>query len=202
MRVWLLGQYVFLGLLWMLWQPLGHVALWPDYFLHMLIIPAFLALGGLLGGRAALEARLPPMLLVASLLLALVPAFQGAVGVEIVPVVRALMTEGTTVVIVAVCAAAVVLAALFARGIAAGTLVLLGAAAFTFSYLQTESNWVSYLPLANRYWTRASCPTSRRTAKSFGWLGNFGPRIRSGGKRGFGRVRRENVRSARIAGST
>src|SRR5262249_19591811 len=113
--------------------------------------------------RPVPDARFPPMLLAGGSLLALVPALQGAVGVEIVPSVRAFMTEGTTVVVVAACAVTVLLAALFARGIAAAALVLLGMAAFTFSYLQAESIWVSYLPWANRYWTRASCVSNEQS---------------------------------------
>ncbi|KAB0269710.1 hypothetical protein [Microvirga brassicacearum] len=44
----LVAQYVFLALLWIVWQSFGHVALQPDYFAYPLIIPAFIALGVLI----------------------------------------------------------------------------------------------------------------------------------------------------------
>ncbi len=52
----LVGQYVFLFLVWVLWQTQGQTALQPDYFAHPLIVPAFLALGVLLGKVGRREA--------------------------------------------------------------------------------------------------------------------------------------------------
>jgi hypothetical protein len=45
----LVGQYLFLLLLWVFWQYTGATALQPDYFSYPLIIPAFLALGAMAG---------------------------------------------------------------------------------------------------------------------------------------------------------
>lgn len=45
----LIGQFVFLFGLWCLWQAIGHVALQPDYFAYPLIVPAFVALGAMIG---------------------------------------------------------------------------------------------------------------------------------------------------------
>jgi hypothetical protein len=44
----LIGQYVFLAALWIVWQSLGQTALQPDYFAYPLIIPCIMALGGLM----------------------------------------------------------------------------------------------------------------------------------------------------------
>lgn len=41
--IYLVAQFVFVFLLWLMWQTLGHVALQPDYFAHPLILPPFLA---------------------------------------------------------------------------------------------------------------------------------------------------------------
>lgn len=52
----LVGQYVFLFLLWVVWQTQGQTAFEPDYFAHPLILPAYLALGVLLGNVGRREA--------------------------------------------------------------------------------------------------------------------------------------------------
>ena len=140
-RTWLLGQYVLLALLWILWQHLGHTALYPGYFAHVLIIPAFLALAGMLGGQSGASSTVPLALLAIGLLLACVPAFQGAVGEKIIFTNRELMTEATTVAALATSAVAIVLAAIFIRGVASAALMLLCVAGFTFGYLQISSTW-------------------------------------------------------------
>lgn len=165
-RTWLLGQYVFLGLLWILWQQLGHTALWPGIFAHILIIPAFLALGGLLGGQSGRASTVPMVLLAATLSLAFVPAFQGAVGEGVVVVARELMSETTGVVILAAIAVAIILAALFVRGLVSVALLLLCGAGFTFGYLQIESTWVKQLEigkLGERYSARTGCVSHGQT---------------------------------------
>jgi hypothetical protein len=72
----LVGQYVFLFLLWALWQTLGQTALQPDYFAHPLIVPAFLALAVLLGNVGRREAvGLAVVLVMVVLYGTLVPPF-------------------------------------------------------------------------------------------------------------------------------
>jgi len=72
----LVGQYVFLFLLWVLWQTQGQTALQPDYFAHPLIVPAFLALGVLLGNVGRREAvGLAAVLVVVVLYGTLAPPF-------------------------------------------------------------------------------------------------------------------------------
>ena len=141
-RTWLFGQYVFLCVLWIVWQQLGHVAVWPDHFAHVLIVPAFLALGGLFGRSPRPASAVPLTVLAATSLLAFVPVFQGAIGDGIVVVIRELMSESVTVVVLAVLAFAVALAAFFVRGLVSAALLLLCVAGFTFGYRQTETMWL------------------------------------------------------------
>lgn len=45
----LVAQHVYLGLLWIIWHQIGHVALAPDYFAYPLQLSALLCLAGLMG---------------------------------------------------------------------------------------------------------------------------------------------------------
>jgi hypothetical protein len=62
----LVGQYVFAFGLWLVWQTQGQTALQPDYFAYPLIIPAFIALGAMMGpaGRRELIALAAALVLV------------------------------------------------------------------------------------------------------------------------------------------
>jgi hypothetical protein len=51
----LVAQYVFVALMWVFWQSVGHTALTPSYFAYPLIPPMFCAIGGM----AALLAKRP-----------------------------------------------------------------------------------------------------------------------------------------------
>jgi hypothetical protein len=158
-RAFLLAQYVFLALLWVLWQQLGHTALSPDYFAHSLIIPAFLALGSMLGGNSASGSRLTKALLAGGLLLSLVPAVQGAFGPLLAPMVREL-SEVTAVVWLGVVAVTVLLVAVVTRGIVLAVLMLACVAAFTFGYLSIQAAWPRFTILGvfgERYWQRDGC---------------------------------------------
>jgi hypothetical protein len=68
-RLLLIGQFACLGSVWLFWQSVGHDALQPDYFAYPLIIPAFLAIGGL---AAKGNEPLPPSLLASAALLVLI----------------------------------------------------------------------------------------------------------------------------------
>jgi hypothetical protein len=70
----LIGQFIFLALLWIVWQSLGSVALEPDYFAYPLIIPCILGLAGIMAsGEAPTSSAVNSWLLPATLVLALVP---------------------------------------------------------------------------------------------------------------------------------
>jgi hypothetical protein len=43
----LVAQYVFVAMMWVFWQSMGHVALIPSYFAYPLIPPMFCAIGGM-----------------------------------------------------------------------------------------------------------------------------------------------------------
>jgi hypothetical protein len=170
-RVLLLGQFILLALMWVIWQLLGHVALWPEYFFHVLNIPAFLALGGLLGGPPNPESRVPFGLLAGGFLLAFVPALQGAVAIDLEVSVRELMSEATAAWIVAALSAVALLAASYSRRRVSAAIMLFGFAAFSFGYLQVETSWRpvngmgtrDMSTIGERYWTRNDCVSYGRT---------------------------------------
>ena len=165
-RTFLLGQYVLLVALWILWQQLGHVALWPELFFHVLNIPAFLALGSVLGGRPNPETRLPLALLAGGLLVAFVPALQGLAAPALNHSVRELLTEATSVALAFGCAILLVFAAFFARRLVAAGFVFFGMASFTFGCLQVEAAWQrsgSLGTLGALYWKRDGCVSHERT---------------------------------------
>jgi hypothetical protein len=69
----LIGQYLIVGTIWMIWQSLGETALQPDYFAYPLIIPCILGLAGIMSlGRADVQSATQRYLVPASLLLAFV----------------------------------------------------------------------------------------------------------------------------------
>jgi hypothetical protein len=161
-RALLIGQYIFLALLWILWQQLGHTALEPSYFAHVLIIPAFLALGGLLGGEVGEKGRISWALVAGGLLLALVPAAQGALGSTLAPAIAKFSdpetTEALTVLAVAVC----LLAAIMPQAVAPGC-VLIGMASFSFALLQLQPEG-QVLP---RFWKAGACVSNEQSFREF-----------------------------------
>ena len=164
-RLLLLVQYVFLVVLWMAWQHNGHIALWPAIFAHVLVIPAFLALGGLLGGVPSPTERVPRALLVAGGALALVPALQGSDLLQLSRLAIGL-TEEVGTAIVAATALLTALGFMLAHGLPSRIALLLTAASFTFAYLHVESRWGMIVRLGNqgeRYWTRDGCVSHERT---------------------------------------
>lgn len=72
-RIMLIGQYLFVFALWIIWQSLGHTALQPDYFAYPLIIPAFMALGALVGRTGWPQLALFGLALVAAYFIDVIP---------------------------------------------------------------------------------------------------------------------------------
>lgn len=165
-RTLLLGQFVFVALLWILWQQLGQVALAPDYFAHVLIIPAFLALAGLLGGDVGGKARILPVLLASGLFLAFVPAAQGIFASVLAPEV-AKLTEPGAVEALGAWAILILLLGAFMPWAAALTAVLAGLAGFSFAYLQIQPAWPHQFwqlkTYSERYWVSSGCALNEQT---------------------------------------
>jgi len=165
-RTLLLVQLVFLVLLWAVWQELGHVALHPDYFAHILIVPTFLALGGLLGAERTEVGRCSAVMLIAGLLLAFVPALQVGMGEVLEPLIRNL-SQSVTVAGLAALSVAVFLVSLFARRVASTVVALFLMAFFSFSYLQVEMALArSHLPpslYVERYAAKDTCLTHEQS---------------------------------------
>ena len=79
-RLFLIGQFVFLALLWIFWQSIGHVALEPEYFAYPLIIPMMVGLAGLRAPRPV-DNLLPALIFAATLTATLIAARFG-LGIE------------------------------------------------------------------------------------------------------------------------
>lgn len=164
-RTWLLGQYLFAALLWIAWQELGHTALHPSYFAHPLIVPAFLALAGLLSDASSEDTGVPLQMLVGGLILACIPLVQSELGPYLVP--TSIRVPGE--VLVASIALAVVtlsLSRVLLRRPKAAGLALLAPMFLVFTYLEAEA--VSFHPqsvpesVTGRYRNRNQCVSNAR----------------------------------------
>ncbi|MBN9486398.1 MAG: hypothetical protein J0H44_04210 [Alphaproteobacteria bacterium] len=158
-RTLLIGQYIFLALLWALWQQLGHPALEPDYFAHVLIIPAFLALGGLLRGEVGEKSSISHTLLACGLLLAFVPGAQGALAWAVAPQVMEL-TKSNGIEALEIYAVVIVLLVATMPRIAALGSVLVGMAGFSFAFLQLQP---PDNPLYPHFWKSGVCVSNEQS---------------------------------------
>lgn len=164
-RAFLLLQYVLLCFLWVLWQQLGHTALWPAFFAHPLQIPAFLALGGLLGGNVDSEAKLSRALCIGAVLLSVIPAIQGAIGPQWLHSLESLTESQGTLAVGGLVVAAILFASV-ASGARSWGALLCGAMSFTFGYLQIESRWAPVDKVgrvADRFWPGDPCISNEKT---------------------------------------
>jgi hypothetical protein len=148
-RGFLIGQYVFVALLWVAWQAAGHTALWPDYFAHVLFVPAFLAIGGLAGGTPQQDTRLPTAWLAGGGLLAIVPAVAGMAASPLQG-----MAEAVAATAVAVGAVAVLASLSWGKSFAPAVTCLV-AAVSTFIYAQVAH-------AGPTYWRSEPCVSRER----------------------------------------
>lgn len=207
-QTFLIGQYVFVALLWTAWQAAGHIALWPDYFAHVLFVPAFLALGGLAGGRPQGDSRVATAWLVAGGLLAIVPGVAGMAH----PVVSDLARDvpATTAAVILAAAAVALVAAIAWRRSFVPAVTWLVAAVFTFAYAQVAnagpaywradpcvSREKAYLAIVRMYRIfRAENPVLWQT---WVWLGPRGERTFESGCRFDPHDLRRSVHSAGVS---
>jgi hypothetical protein len=139
-RAFLVGQFAFLGLLWIFWQSIGHVALQPDYFAYPLIIPMMLALAGLAAPRADV---LLPAVLAAAFLAGILAATRLGLGLERLPI----DWSSQSIIVVLLAGFGITLLALWIPRISMGaSLVCVGYVAFLLVLVLAEAvpSWSAY----------------------------------------------------------